>query len=252
VRIPPNSPFSLTNLALSTTGVPLWIYVLGTAVGMLPRTALVVWLASRVEGEITKEAMAREPGMLGVSIAVALAALLARHGPLPEPQVRDIAEQVAAGLEAAHRESVIHRDLKPSNLQLVEGDVRIVDFGIARTMDGEVGLDEEGRVLGSPLYMSPEQIRGGDLDGRSDLYSLGVVLFTCLAGREPFQGVTVSAVSLKHLQDPPPELRRLRPDVGRPLAELIGRLLAKDPADRPATAGEVVAELRSISDDPLA
>ena len=167
---------------------------------------------------------------------VSLASILDAEGALPSSRVVDLGLQLADGLAAAHRERVLHRDLKPSNVFVENDQIKIVDFGIARSLDEPSAIDQAGAVVGSPLYMSPEQIRGDTLDERSDLYSLGVVLYTCLAGHEPFEGATVSAVALKHLQDPPPDLRHVVSDVDRDLSRIVERLLRKEPGDRPDSA----------------
>lgn len=165
-----------------------------------------------------------------------LSSVLEEEGRLPSVRVVDLGLQLADGLAAAHRERVLHRDLKPSNVFLEDDEVKIVDFGIARSLDEPSAVAETGTVIGSPLYMAPEQIRGEALDERSDLYSLGVLLYTCLAGHEPFEGATVSAVALKHLQDPPPDLRHVDSEIDPDLLRILERLLQKDPEDRPDSA----------------
>jgi hypothetical protein len=169
-------------------------------------------------------------------------------GPLSVADTLTLGRRLASGLVAAHRAGVIHRDLKPSNVVLVGGDVAratLVDFGIARRI-GESGeaLTRTGELLGTPGYMAPEQIRGQrDLDGRVDLFALGCVLYQCLAGKPPFGGEDVMTVLARLLLEDAPRLRALRPDVPPRVDELIGRLLAKDGARRPASADEVVAAL---------
>jgi hypothetical protein len=171
---------------------------------------------------------------------------LARLGPLPPPLAQHFLCEVAAGLEEAHSLGIVHRDLKPSNIFLTPLRLKILDFGIARRLDGDTRLTATGFAVGSPAYMSPEQLQGLPLDGRSDLYALGVLAFTLLSGREPFAGATAAALALQHLQQAPPDLRRVRPDLPAGWPELVAKLLAKQPADRypsAATVGEALSAL---------
>lgn len=161
----------------------------------------------------------------------------------PVVEALGILQDVLAGLEAVHQAGVIHRDIKPANLAVTPDRVKIMDFGIALAPGEDVALTQPGQVMGSPLFMSPEQIQGLELDARTDLYSFGVVCFTLLAGREPFTGKTPADVVLKHLGEPPPDLTALRPDLPEDLAALVERLLAKTPAERPASAAVVAASL---------
>jgi len=171
---------------------------------------------------------------------------LARLGPLPPPLAQHFLCEVAAGLEEAHSLGIVHRDLKPSNIFLTPLRLKILDFGIARQLGSDTRLTATGFAVGSPAYMSPEQLQGLPLDGRSDLYALGVLAFTLLAGREPFSGATAAALALQHLQQQPPDLRRMRPDLPAGWPELVARLLAKQPSDRytsAAAVGEALSEL---------
>ena len=122
-----------------------------------------------------------------------------------------------------------------------------MDFGIALFVDRDLSLTQTGQVIGSPMYMSPEQIQGRDLDGRTDLYSLGILVFTMLTGLEPFRGRTATAISLKHLQEEPPDIRVSRPGVPPQWDDLVHWLLAKDRADRPQSASVVAARPWTIS-----
>ncbi len=171
---------------------------------------------------------------------------LDRGGALPAERVASIGVQVAKALGAAHRVGVVHRDLKPDNIMLVDGYgerdfVKVLDFGIARSLDqGGAGFRTKvGAIIGTPAYMSPEQASNVPLDARSDLYSLGVVLYEALSGSPPFVGESITALLYAHASVAPPPLP---PRVPRPpgLEAAIFRLLSKDPAMRPASADETI------------
>jgi tetratricopeptide (TPR) repeat protein len=165
---------------------------------------------------------------------------------LPIPEALRIAGQVADALEHAHRQGVIHRDIKPENILLADGEAVLADFGIARALDVAGGdrLTETGLAIGTPAYMSPEQSAGSArLDGRSDIYALGCVLYEMLGGQPPFLGPTPQAILARHAMDPVPSLRTLRPTVPRALGQVVTQALAKVPADRFATAGEFARAL---------
>jgi hypothetical protein len=135
----------------------------------------------------------------------------------------------------------VHRDIKPENLLLTRnGEVKVADFGLARVREHDLGLTQEGTTLGTPLYMSPEQAEGREVDPRSDLYSLGATVYHLLAGRPPFGGTTGVAVAMAHIRDPLVPLGTLRPDLSETLVTIVETLLAKRPDERYATAGDVV------------
>ncbi|MEP7204222.1 MAG: serine/threonine-protein kinase [Ilumatobacteraceae bacterium] len=164
---------------------------------------------------------------------------------------------VAAALDAAHRAGLVHRDVKPGNILITpDGRVLLTDFGIAKGL-GATGddLTSANVMMGTAKYLSPEQVRGKKLDGRADLYSLGLVLYECLAGRVPFLGETDTDTALARLNRDPTDLARLRPTLPYGLAELIHRLLARRPMDRFATGSELRVALTRIAtraDDPTA
>ncbi len=164
---------------------------------------------------------------------------------------------VAAALDAAHRSGLVHRDVKPGNILITpDGRVLLTDFGIAKGL-GATGddLTSANVMMGTAKYLSPEQVRGKKLDGRADLYSLGLVLYECLAGRVPFLGETDTDTALARLNRDPTDLARLRPTLPYGLAELIHRLLARRPMDRFATGSELRVALTRIAtraDDPTA
>jgi serine/threonine-protein kinase len=167
-----------------------------------------------------------------------------RSGPLSIQRISEILRQVAAALQESHSQHIIHRDLKPSNIFLVKRangreQVKVVDFGISKSL-GDTGGSPVSSVMGTPQYASPEQFRlGENIDGRADIYSLGVVLFQMLTNSLPFADTTISALIHKHLNEPPPPLSSLRPDISPALNDLICRMLAKQPADRPQRVGEI-------------
>jgi tetratricopeptide (TPR) repeat protein len=171
---------------------------------------------------------------------------LDRAGPLGVTEVLRIGMQVAAGLAAAHAQGIVHRDIKPSNILLENSveRVKITDFGLARSI-GEVTLSDAGTVSGTPGYMSPEQASGGCVDQRSDLFSLGSLLYAMCTGRAPFRGDSPLAV-LRQVSDLAPRpIRAENPDVPEWLAAIVARLMAKDPADRYPSASAVAELLAS-------
>jgi serine/threonine protein kinase len=159
-----------------------------------------------------------------------------------------IARETALGLAAAHKLGLVHRDIKPANLWLEapNGRVKVLDFGLAKPVGTAVDLTQSGAVVGSPAYMSPEQARGLKVDHRTDLFSLGAVLYRLCTGANPFTGPTVMAVLMALGTEEPVPVRASNPNVPEPLAALIHRLLAKKPGDRPQTAVEVAKQLLAI------
>ncbi len=171
------------------------------------------------------------------------------------PQVMRIGKEIAKGLAAAHARGLIHRDIKPSNIWLDavnKGRVKILDFGLARPTNEETHLTQEGMILGSPAYMSPEQARGQGIDERVDLFSLGCVLYRLCAGRLPFNGKDAMSVLLAITSDEPAALKKLNEDLPPALADLVHQLLAKTPAERPASAKAVVHTIQNIERDWIA
>ncbi len=161
---------------------------------------------------------------------------------------------VAGALDAAHTAGLVHRDVKPGNILITpDGRVLLADFGIAKGLGSTDDLTSDNVMMGTAKYLSPEQVRGKKLDGRADLYALGLVLYECLAGRVPFLGESDADTALARLQREPTDLARLRPTLPYGLADLIHQLLARNPDDRHATGGELKTSLNRIAsgvDDP--
>jgi len=175
--------------------------------------------------------------------------LIASRGRLPVAVTLTVGKQLCRALEVAHAEGIIHRDIKPHNMVVdPSGFLKAMDFGIARLANPPQGkgLTEAGLSIGTPDYMSPEQLSGADLDPRSDLYSAGVVLFECLTGRLPFEADTTWALVAKHLEEEPPNPRTLNADVPEALAIVILKAMAKDRERRFATASEMHDALARI------
>lgn len=174
---------------------------------------------------------------------------LARNGPPDLPHALSIMRQVAAALAKAAGQGVVHRDIKPENIMLTpSGEVKVADFGLARVArQGEtIDLTRVGVTMGTPLYMSPEQVEGKALDHRSDLYSLGVTCYHMLAGSPPFTGETALGVAVQHLKTQPEPLENLRPDLPPALCRMIHSMLVKDPERRCQSAVELLGELRRL------
>ena len=172
--------------------------------------------------------------------------LVARGGPLPVRRVLELGLEIGRALAFAHAQGLVHRDVKPQNVLLNgDGRAKVTDFGIVRSLDA-VGQTETGTVLGTSHYIAPEQARGERVDAQTDVYSFGVVLYELLAGDVPYPGDNFLSVAMKHVNDPVPSVLDVRPDAPIRLATLIERSLAKQPAERPASMDEVVAELEAV------
>jgi hypothetical protein len=180
--------------------------------------------------------------------------LLDKRKRLPIDDAVKIARQVAAALGYAHRERVVHRDVKPDNILLdADGRVLVTDFGISKAAEAASSaqqLTTEGMVVGTPQYMSPEQATGDKVDTRSDIYSLGIVLYQMLAGSVPFDGESVQSILMKQATGDPTPIRQLRPEVSAELAAVVDRMLAKDPGERFGTAAVLDAALAAAVTPP--
>lgn len=173
-----------------------------------------------------------------------------RKGPMDVKIALHILRQVASALQVASENGIVHRDIKPENILLTnKGEAKVADFGLAQlTLQGErISLTQTGMTLGTPLYMSPEQVNGQPLDSRSDIYSFGIMAFHMLTGRPPFSGETAMSVAVKHLNDKPPALSDFRSDLPPALQDLIKRLINKKKEDRPANFALIVSELKQIA-----
>jgi serine/threonine-protein kinase len=172
--------------------------------------------------------------------------LVIRSGRLPVRRALELALAVADGLAFAHNHGLVHRDVKPQNVLLNrDGEVKVTDFGIARSLHVEQGVTQTGTVLGTGEYLAPEQASGKPVSPATDVYSLGVVLWELLAGDVPFVGENFVAIALRHVNEPPPSLRERRPDVSPRLEAAVNRALAKDPAQRFPSMSAFAKELRA-------
>jgi serine/threonine-protein kinase len=175
--------------------------------------------------------------------------LLTRRGPPELRQAVSILRQVAAALAKAADQGVVHRDIKPENIMLTKaGEVKVADFGLARvTANGDaLNLTQVGITMGTPLYMSPEQVEGRPLDSRSDIYSLGVTCYHMLAGEPPFRGDTALAIAIQHVRSEPPRLEDVRSDLPTGLCRIVHKMMAKPPEQRYQHPREILRELRVL------
>jgi len=172
--------------------------------------------------------------------------LLVRNGPTPVPIAIDYARQILGALAFAHRNGIVHRDIKPHNIVVgSDGRLKVTDFGIARS--GASQMTEAGSIVGTAQYLSPEQARGAPVDPRSDLYSLGIVLYEMLTGKVPFTGDTPVEIAMKHLSQIPEPPSKLRPGVPHDLDAVVMRALAKEPEQRYGSAEEMDADLARVA-----
>lgn len=177
---------------------------------------------------------------------------LARKGPPDVPITLSVMRQVTLALQKAHEQGIVHRDIKPENILVTRKvEVKVTDFGLSRFFTGDApatNLTQSGMTLGTPLYMSPEQVQGHTLDHRSDIYSFGVTCYHLLAGEPPFRGVSAFDVALKHVQEQPRPLADLRPDLPPELCGMVHKMMAKNPDDRYQSAREILRELVKVRD----
>jgi serine/threonine protein kinase len=173
--------------------------------------------------------------------------VLSQGRPLTFEQIGDIVAQVAEGLDFAHAKGIVHRDVKPANIILIEGyRAKITDFGIAKIASGGANLTTTGQFLGTPNYMAPEQIKGAPVDGRTDIFSLGICLYECLTRRKPFGGDSLTSISYKIVHEPFPPLHEINPQIPPGYEDVVARCLAKDPAKRFQRARDLALALRAV------
>src|SRR5215212_2622433 len=168
-----------------------------------------------------------------------------RVGPLPVDEAAAYAIEVGRGLATAHARRLVHRDVKPQNVLIdSEGRAKVTDFGIARSLESD-GLTKTGRVLGTTDYVSPEQAMGSAVDARTDIYSLGVLLYEMLTGEVPFQAETLVGVAMKHVNEQMPDVQERRPEISSALAAVIERSTSKDPGKRYPDMSSFLADLEA-------
>jgi len=173
--------------------------------------------------------------------------VLAQGRPLSFEQAADVCAQVAEGLDFAHAKGIVHRDVKPANIILLEGNrAKITDFGIAKITSGVANLTTTGQFLGTPNYMAPEQIKGTPVDGRSDIFSLGICLYECLTHRKPFGGDSLTSISYKIVHEPFPPLHEINPTIPEGFADVVTHCLEKDPAKRFQRGRDLANALRAV------
>jgi serine/threonine protein kinase len=179
--------------------------------------------------------------------ADSLGARIAREGPLSEEGILRLARDITAALQFAHGQGLIHRDLKPDNVLIrSDGAAILTDFGIARAVSGYTASTGVNMTIGTPHYLSPEQAQGRPLDPRVDFYALGVTLYKAATGEVPFSSTDWFELARMHVEDPPPSLRKKRPELSKRFERVVMKCLAKHPDDRYADAGELLADLDEV------
>ncbi|NQT92592.1 MAG: serine/threonine protein kinase, partial [Lentisphaerae bacterium] len=178
---------------------------------------------------------------------------LQREGKLPVAEATRIVLDAARALEAAHAQNIVHRDIKPANIMLTrEGQVKVMDFGLAKDVTAPSQLTVSGHIMGTPYYMSPEQCQAKKLDGRSDVYSLGATYYHLLTGSFPYSGDSLFDIMYQHKEGPIPQVQEKRPDAPASVQPIIERAMAKKPEDRFQTMEEFAAALSNVAQPPSA
>jgi serine/threonine protein kinase len=169
------------------------------------------------------------------------------EGRIPLSELARVVDRVAAGLDAAHEQGIIHRDVKPSNVLFdASGEAHLTDFGLAKFLERSAE-EKEDIFAGTPEYMSPEQVCSGDIDGRSDVYGLGALLYHALAESPPYKADSPTLTATAHVTEPVPDILAVRTDLRSAWGEIISKAMAKDPCDRYGTAGELALEVREVA-----
>lgn len=173
--------------------------------------------------------------------------VLAQGRALTWDQIGEIIAQVADAIDFAHAKGIVHRDVKPANIILIEGNrAKITDFGIAKIASGGANLTTTGQFLGTPNYMAPEQIKGAPVDGRTDIFSLGICFYECLTRRKPFGGDSLTSISYKIVHEPFPSLHEINPQIPEGFEEVVGQCLAKDPSKRYQRGKDLANAIRAV------
>lgn len=176
-----------------------------------------------------------------------LSDLISRKAPLDEKQVIDIARKIASALSFAHKKKIIHRDVKPHNILITDdGTVKIADFGIARAVNSSTIVNNTSTVMGSVHYLSPEQAKGGYVDARSDIYSLGIVMYDMLTGNVPFDGENAVSVAMMHMNEDVPAPSLVNPHISAMMDAIVLKAAARRPEDRFSSADELIEALNSL------
>ena len=173
-----------------------------------------------------------------------------KAGDLPIEDAARILGAIAPGLDEAHSKGIVHRDIKPSNILFDKrGNPYISDFGIAKLSQAQSGNVTGSAIIGTPAYMAPEQAQGTEVDGRADIYALGIILFEMLTGKQPYEADTPMAVAIKHITDPVPQIRKIKPQLSEGMDTIIQKAMAKDKNDRFSTAVEMTNALLEVARD---
>jgi len=166
---------------------------------------------------------------------------------MPTRAAVGIARQICRGLHAAHEQGIIHRDIKPQNVLIdAKGEVKLMDFGVARLAEAPEEMTQAGLIVGTPHYMSPEQVQGKTLDARTDVYAMGVLLYELLVGKRPFESSSLTGILTAHITEKPKPPIGVRPDIGNEINAIVLRCLEKDAAARYEDAGALLADLDRV------